>query len=89
MSDLNVLIFHVLSLCFFCVAAQGSKYTGPLTGELEVTTFPKTHTSSTSMYQNENLFVSRQKKGITRSVTYQIFLKVYIAKSFRRQQNSL
>ena len=89
MSDLNVLIFHVLSLCFFCVAAQGSKYTGPLTGELEITASPKTHTSSTGMYQNENLFVWRQKKGITRSVTYQIFLKVYIAKSFRRQQNSL
>ena len=40
-----------LSVFFFCVAAQGSKYTGPLTGELEVTASPKTHTSSTGMYK--------------------------------------
>ena len=62
MSDLNVLIFHVLSLCFFCVAAQGSKYTGPLTGELEVTTSPKTHTSSTSMYKKSKLVCMEAKK---------------------------
>ena len=89
MSDLNVLIFHVLSLCFFCAAAQGSKYTGPLTGELEITASPKTHTSSTGMYKKLKLVCTEAKRGITRSVTYQIFLKVYIAKSFRRQQNSL
>ena len=62
MSDLNVLIFHVLSLCFFCVAAQGSKYTGPLTGELEVTTSPKTHTSSTGMYKKSKLVCMEAKK---------------------------
>ena len=39
---------------FFCVAAQGSKYTGPLTGELEITASPKTHTSSTGSIKNQN-----------------------------------